>query len=107
MYVLSRGPPRQWLNIIAAAARMFQVPKSTLYNRLSERIHIGAKVGHSMNLTAAEEEEITETCILFADWGFSLGRCEVGGVIQDFLKSTKRKNPFKGVCQGRGGEVGS
>ena len=62
---------------IAAASRMFNVPKSTLHDRLSGRIQIGAKVGHPTALTAAEEAEIAETCILFAEWGFGLGRREV------------------------------
>lgn len=44
---------------IAATSRIFQVPKSTLYDRLSGRIAPDAKV-------AAEESEIVETCIVFA-----------------------------------------
>ena len=40
---------------IAAASRIFQVPKSTLYDRLSGRISPDAKV-------AAEESEIVTLC---------------------------------------------
>ena len=77
---------------ISAAARQFHVPKSTLHDMLSGRISVGAKVGHPTALSAKEEAEIEETCVIFAEWGFGLGRREVEGVIQSCIKSTNRKN---------------
>ena len=56
------------------------------------RISVTAKYGRLTVFT--KEDEIEETCITFADWGFGLGRREVEGVIISYLESNKRKNPF-------------
>ena len=80
---------------ISTAAKLFKVPRTTLHDRLSGRVAKGAKVGHPTVLTAAEEAEVVETCMLFAEWGFGLGRREVESVIQDYLRVTKKANPFK------------
>ena len=87
---------------ITAAARLFGVPRTTLYDRLSFRISVVTKVGHPTALTLKEEAEIAETCIVFAEWGFGIGRREVESVIQDFLRVSKRKNPFKDGVPGEG-----
>ena len=87
---------------ISAAARLHGVPKTTLHDRLSGRSSSGAKVGHPTTLTQEEEDEIAETCIVFAEWGFGLGRREVESVVQEFLKVTNRKNPFKDGVPGEG-----
>ena len=81
--------------IISAAAKLFNVPRTTLHDRLSGRVAKEAKVGHPTVLTAAEEAEVLETCMLFAELGFGLGRREVESVIQDYLRVTKKANPFK------------
>lgn len=36
------------------------------------------------------------------EWGFGLGRREVESVIEDYLRVTKRRNPFKGGVPGEG-----
>ena len=48
-----------------------------------------------MVMMAEEETEITDACIIFAEWGFGLGRKEVEGIVSNYLKCTKKKNPFK------------
>lgn len=87
---------------ISAAARLFNVPKSTLHDRLSLRIKPGSKVGHPTALTIEEEAEIAETCIIFAEWGFGLGRKEVESVINEYLRAMKKPNPFKDGVPGEG-----
>ena len=50
---------------------------------------------HPMVMMAEEETEIADACIIFAEWGFGLGRKEVEGIVSNYLKCTKKKNPFK------------
>ena len=70
---------------IKAAVRHYKIPYTTL------RYHISGKVsgeygrGHPTVLTADEEREIVEACVIFAEWGFGLGRREVEGIIQNYL----------------------
>ena len=49
-----------------------------------------------------EEREIVEACVIFAEWGFGLGRREVEGIIQNYLLTTKKKHPFKNGVPGEG-----
>ena len=80
---------------IKAAVRHYKIPYTTL------RYHISGKVsgehgrGHPTVLTADEEREIVEACVIFAEWGFGLGRREVEGIIQ-------KKIPFKNGVPGEG-----
>lgn len=85
---------------IQFAATMFNVPKSTLHDRLRGKTKGTAKAGHPTVLTPKEEEEIVETCSIFVEWGVGLGRREVERVVQSYLKTTKRKNPFKDGAPG-------
>ena len=81
---------------ISAVTRLHGVPKTTLHDILLGCSSSGAKVGHTTTLNQEEEDEIAETCIIFTECGFGLGRREVECVVQEFLKVTNRKNPFKG-----------
>ena len=38
---------------------------------------------------AEEETEIVDACIIFAEWGFGLGRKEIEGIVSNYLKCTK------------------
>ena len=40
--------------------------------------------------------------VVFAEWGFGLGRREVEGIIQNYLSTKKIKNPFKNGVPGEG-----
>ncbi len=63
---------------------------------------VKGKVGHPTALSAAQEKEIVDTCVLFAEWGFGLGRREVEAILQTYLQATKQKNPFRHDLPGEG-----
>ncbi len=87
---------------IKAAARQFGIPATTLRDRISGKVKKGAKVGHPTVLSEAQEKEIVDTCMLFGEWGFGLGRREVESVLHSYLKSTKKRNPFRDNIPGEG-----
>ena len=39
--------------------------------------------------------EIAETCYLFAEWGFGLTKIDIINVIAEYLKNSRKNNPFK------------
>ena len=84
-----------------AAARVYKIPQTTLRDRITKNTAIIRKPGHPTVLTSQQEQEIVDTCLLFAQWGFGLGRREIEGIIQNFFKVTKKLNPF---CNGVPGE---
>ncbi len=84
---------------VKAAARLFKVSPSTLRYRISEK---GGQIGHPAALSPAQEREIVDTCMLFSEWGFGLGRREVDSVLQSYLKYTLQKNPFRDDVPGEG-----
>ncbi len=51
---------------IKAAARLYKIPVTTLRDKMSGKVK-RTQVGHPTALSA-EQEEIVDTCILFAEW---------------------------------------
>ena len=41
-------------------------------------------------LTLEQEQEIVDTCLLFAQWGFGLGWQEVTAILKNYYKVTKK-----------------
>ena len=76
------------------AAKEFGIPEQTLRDRLKGKVADDATAGRPTALTKEEEDEVAATCILFAEWGFGIGKEEVLGVVGEFCKKTKRKVPF-------------
>ena len=70
------------------------IPKQTLSDRLTGNVDLIAKLGRATALTTTEEIEMVEMCILFAEWGFGMGKNEVLRMVSDYCSSTKRHNLF-------------
>ena len=87
---------------IKSSANKYSIPYTTLSNHMSGRVSGENSRGHPTVLTAEEETEIVDACIIFAEWGFGLGRKEVEGIVSNYLKCTKKKNPFKDTIPGEG-----
>ena len=87
---------------IKSSADKYSIPYTTLSNHMSGRVSGENSRGHPTVLTAEEETEIVDACIIFAEWGFDLGRKEVEGIVSNYLKCTKKKNPFKDTIPGEG-----
>ena len=70
------------------AAKMYNIPTSTLNDRFREKVtKHGA--GRPCRLSDEEEREIVETCLIFGDWGYGIGKKEVLGVVGDYCKWNK------------------
>ena len=87
---------------IKSSANKYSIPYTTLRDHMSGRVSGENSRGHPTVLTAEEETEIVDACIIFAEWGFGLGRKEVEGIVGNYLKCTKKKNPFKDTIPGEG-----
>ena len=75
-----------------SAAKRHNIPKSTLSEHLNNK-HTQAH-GRPTRLTKEEESEIAQTCLIFSEWGYGLGKKEVLSVIHDYLKSKKKTHLF-------------
>ena len=70
------------------------IPKQTLSDRLTGNVDLIAKLGRPTALTTTEENEMVEMCILFAEWGFWMGKNEVLRMVSDYCSNTKQHNLF-------------
>ena len=61
---------------------------------MTGKVSIDARLGRPTVLTTSEENEIVAACIMFAEWGFGLGKREVIKLVSDYCLSVKRQNPF-------------
>ena len=69
------------------AARFHNIPETTLrrYVKVTKNQPLVVKqVGRSTVLTMDEEDEIVQTCQLFAEWGFGLTKFEVVNVVAEY-----------------------
>lgn len=93
-------------NNVKEASRRHGIPRSTLRDHIGRRVPVpvrkGRKAGHPTTLTAQQEQEIVDTAIMFANWGFGLGSREVKGIVASYFKATKTRNPFLNDCPGEG-----
>ena len=74
------------------AANMFSIPRQTLNDRLHK--NVSRNVGRPCRLSQEEEKEIVDTCLLFSEWGFGIGKKEVIGVVADYCKANKKDHLF-------------
>lgn len=75
-----------------SSAKKYNIPKSTLSEHLNNK-HTLAH-GRPTRLTREEENEIAQTCLMFSEWGYGLGKKEVMSVIHDYLKVKKKTYLF-------------
>ena len=71
---------------IRRAAEAYDVPKSTLHDRLSGRVRVGAKSGPSRYLTDYEEGELVNFLIGCSKIGYSCSRKQVLAMVQQIVK---------------------
>lgn len=68
---------------LSEAAVHFRVPKTTLYDRLSNKS--SANLGRPTELTADEEALIVERLIFMSDWAFPLSNRDLRVLIKEYL----------------------
>ncbi len=85
---------------LKASAQLFGIQATTMRDRMTGKAK--GKVGHPTALSAEQEREIVDACVLFAEWGFGFGRREVESIVQTYLKASKQRNPFRDHVPGEG-----
>ncbi len=65
------------------AAKKFEVPRTTLQDRLSKKS--GPQVGRPTELSPQEEEIIVDRLLIMSRWGFPLGRHDLAHLIKSYL----------------------
>ena len=57
-----------------AAAKLYKIPRQTLNDRI---LKVPKIVGKPTRLSNDEERKIVETCNIFSEWGYGIGKNEV------------------------------
>ena len=74
-----------------SAAKKYNIPQTTLFGQVK-----GTHGRKASRLTEEEESTIVETCLIFSEWGYGLGKKEILSIIHDYLVTNKKTHP-KGV----------
>ena len=82
-----------------AAALKYGIPKSTLHDHLSGKSKKVCAGGPTV-FTPSEEQDIVLSCVTLADMGYGVTKDVVDAVIYDYLRETKKPNPFTGGVPG-------
>ena len=78
--------------LLYSAAKKYNIPRTTLFGQV-KGTH-GRKVGRPSRLTEEEESTIVETCLIFSEWGYGLGKKEILSIIHDYLVTNKKNHLF-------------
>ena len=98
---LARSAYRTWENVsmqnalkavdkgesIRRAAELYNVPRSTLYDRVSGKVMHGARSGPQPYLSVEEEEELTNFLLETAKIGYAHARKQVIALVQQIVNS--------------------
>ena len=72
---------------IRRAAELHGIPRSTLHDHVSGRIHLNAKPGPSPYLSLEEEEELVSFLVKCAKIGYPHTRQQILGIVQEIVNS--------------------
>lgn len=78
-----------------SAARVYRIPKGTLYNKIKCLVPMERKMGPSPVLTSTEEDRLEKWILDKAKLGFPMHPEDVKDAVQKVLKCINRQNPFK------------
>ena len=85
-----------------AVARLFGIPKPTLYRKFSETVVEIKKPGPAQVLIPDEETALAQQCILLAKIGFPIRNDFLQEEVKKILKTDGRENPFENSRPGKG-----
>ncbi|XP_022826400.1 uncharacterized protein LOC111356328 [Spodoptera litura] len=86
---------------INKASNVFSIPKSTLHNKLTNKVPLQRKMGPPSELTVDEEAKIAEWIVNKAKLGFPMHPEEVFDTVENFLTANNRKSKFTGNRPGK------
>lgn len=75
-------------------ARMYKIPKSTLHNKVTEKVPLSRRMGPKPVLLPEEEERLETWILNKAKAGFPMHPDIVKDTVQTILKNSQRENPF-------------
>ena len=75
------------------AAQAFNIPRQTLNDRVKNKVR-SRTIGRPCRLSREEEKEIVESCVIFSEWGYGIGKKEVMGLVADYCKANNKKHLF-------------
>lgn len=86
---------------INKASNLYKIPKSTLHNKLTNKVPLQRKMGPPSELSVDEETKIAEWIINKAKLGFPMHPEEVFDTVENFLTTNNRKSKFTGNRPGK------
>lgn len=84
---------------LAEASKHYNVPKTTLFDRLSGKSK--AQLGRPTELTAEEEEVLVERLLVMSDWAFPLTNKDLRILVKECLDAQGRTSRFVDNLPGR------
>lgn len=75
------------------AACLYKINRTTLLNHFHQKKC--STVGRPTALSKTEEELLVHSLIKLAEWGFGLDRQQLQKCVQDHVRRTDKKNPFR------------
>ena len=85
---------------LSGAAKQFGVTRETSRRHVTGEVSMNARIGPPTVLMKEKEDEIVETCQVFAEWGFDLQKEDIKSVVAQFCQHSNRHNPFKNGIPG-------
>ena len=77
-----------------AASKTYNVPRTTLRDKVAGKSPEERRMGPSPVLTKAEEDSLATFCIKLLKCGFPINRDDLMDIVQRVIKDDGRKNPF-------------
>ena len=77
-----------------AASKTYNVPRTTLRDKVAGKSPEKRRMGPSPVLTKAEEDSLAAFCIKLLKCGFPINRDDLMDIVQRVIKDDGRKNPF-------------
>lgn len=85
----------------STAAKMYEVPRSTLKNKVKGRTPVARKMGPPSVLSKAEENALVKWITEISNRGFSPHKDDLLITVQKIMRNTNRQNPFINDKPGR------
>ncbi|XP_074114585.1 uncharacterized protein LOC141537481 [Cotesia typhae] len=86
---------------IRTASRSHNVPRSTLYSKLTNKTSLEAKPGPATYLTQEQEHQVIDWVFYLRDRGFAITKNQLLDSVRDMIVALGRKTPFKDNRPGR------
>ena len=95
------GVIKQQFMSIRQASKAFNVPRSTLQDKVNERVPLKATSGPDPVLKKDEEQRLVDWCLHMARIGYGRTRGEFLDVVQRIIQKDERPTPFKDSRPGK------